>query len=248
MVVHSKMEFDRDVVIKHYKLGTFRAVVNVNVLTTGFDDPEIDLIALLRPTKSPVIHVQTIGRGLRIAKGKDHCLVLDFSGNTERLGPINDIQIKKKGKGRKGGEPITKTCPECAAIVAPAVRICEWCGYKFEFKTALSTKTGNTEVIAKKTNPWVKVDNVLYSVHQKRNSPDMLKVTYICGLRQFVEYVCVEHKGWAGHRAAHWLKFRGLHLSKTVDHAMDNREFLTVPNRIRLDKDGKYTNVVDYSF
>jgi len=242
------MEFDRDTVIRHYKLGTFRAVVNVNVLTTGFDDPEIDLIALLRPTKSPVIHVQTIGRGLRISEGKDHCLVLDFSGNTERLGPINDIQIKKKGKGRKGGEPITKTCPECGTIHAPAVRVCEWCGYKFEFKTALSTKTGNTEVIAKKTNPWVKVDGISYAIHHKRSSPDMLKVTYQCGLRVFHEYVCVEHKGWSGHKAAHWLKYRGVNGCNTSAQAMHNSELLAIPSRIKLDKEGRYTNVVDYSF
>lgn len=248
MVIHSKMEFDRDTVIRHYKLGSFRAIVNVNVLTTGFDDPEIDLIALLRPTKSPVIHVQTIGRGLRIAPNKDHCLILDFSGNTERLGPINDIQIKKKGKGRKGGEPITKTCPECGTIHAPAVRVCEWCGYKFEFKTALSTKTGNTEVIAKKVNPWVKVDDIKYSIHQKKSSPDMLKVTYQCGMRAFVEYVCVEHKGYAGHRAAHWLKFRGLAGEKTAASVLEMSWRLEMPSRIRLDKNGKYTNVVDYSF
>ena len=248
MVVHSKMEFDRDTVIKHYKLGTFRAIVNVNVLTTGFDDPEIDLIALLRPTKSPVIHVQTIGRGLRIAPGKDHCLILDFAGNTERLGPINDITIKKKGKGKGGGEPVMKQCPKCNTLHAPAVRVCEWCGYRFEFKTALSTKTGNTEVIAKQVDPWVKVDDVTYSLHQKKNSPNILKVTYQCGMRQFVQYKCVEHKVYAGHDAKHWLKFRGLDGISTVEQAIEASDKLSKPNRIKLGKNGKYTNVIDYSF
>ena len=92
-LVHSKMEFDRDTEIQKFKEGHYKAVVNVNVLTTGFDDPEIDLIALLRPTQSPVIHVQTIGRGLRISEGKKHCMILDFAGNTKRLGPINDVHI-----------------------------------------------------------------------------------------------------------------------------------------------------------
>jgi hypothetical protein len=76
----------------------------------------------------------------------------------------------------------------------------------------------------------------------------MLKVTYLCGLRQFVEYICVEHKGWAGHRAKHWLKYRGLKGEKTAASALEMSWRLTVPNRIRLDKNGKYTNVVDYSF
>jgi DNA repair protein RadD len=252
MVIHSKMEFDRDTVIRHYKLGTFRAIVNVNVLTTGFDDPEIDLIALLRPTKSPVIHVQTIGRGLRIADGKDHCLILDFAGNTERLGPINDIRIKKKGKGQKGGEAITKRCPECNTIHAPAVRICPHCGYKFEFKSNLAAKSGSIEVIAKKTKPWVKVDKVTYAIHQKRNSPDMIKVSYHCGLRMFQEYICIQHKqgSWAHRRAVNWLQYRGLEDARYADvHAvMDKSHMINTPKQVKLDKNGKYTNIVDYSF
>ena len=248
MVVHSKMEFDRDTVIKHYKLGTFRAIVNVNVLTTGFDDPEIDLIALLRPTKSPVIHVQTIGRGLRIAPEKDHCLILDFAGNTERLGPINDITIKKKSKGKKGGEAITKRCPECNTVHAPAVRFCEFCGHKFEFQVNLTSKSGNKEVIAKKENPWVKVDEVSYVRHKKTNSPDMVKVMHKCGLRVYNYFLCVEHSGHAGYRAGHWLRFRGLTGATTVEEVLRNVDKIKTPSKIRLDKNGKYMNIVDYRF
>ncbi len=248
MVVHSKMEFDRTTVIKHYKKGTFRAVVNVNVLTTGFDDPEIDLIALLRPTQSPVIHVQTIGRGLRIADGKDNCLVLDFAGNTERLGPINDITIKKKGKGRAGGDPITKVCPECAEILAPAVRDCPVCGHKFEFKTALEGTATERDVVSTKEPAWHNVTDVGYGIHRKVGSPKMMVVTYQCGLRAFKEYVCVEHKGYAGHRAKYWLAFRGMEDCQDAEWVVDNSFKLNKPNKIRVDTSGKYTQIVDYAF
>lgn len=248
MVVHSKMEFDRTTVLKHYKQGTFKAVVNVNVLTTGFDDPEIDLIGLLRPTQSPVIHVQTIGRGLRIADGKTNCLVLDFAGNTERLGPINDIQLKKKGKGRQGGEAITKTCPICATIVAPAVRECPECGHKYEFKTALKGSSGGKDVIAGQAPGWQNVKDVTYSIHKKAGSPDMVVVSYQCGLRVFKEYVCVAHKGYSGHKAKHWLSFRGMNDTQDPKWVVEHSHQLKKPNRICVDTSGKYVHIKDYSF
>ena len=248
MVVHSKMEFDRDTVIRHYKLGTFRAIVNVNVLTTGFDDPEIDLIALLRPTKSPVIHVQTIGRGLRIAPNKDHCLILDFAGNTERLGPINDIvpYVKKKTKG--GGEPITKRCPACDTIHHPTKKICDFCGHVFQFKTLLQANAKQVDVIRDKTQVWLKVHDVEYQLYKKTNSPSMVKVTYHCGLRHYHEYVCVEHKGWAGYKAEHWMKFRGVEGCRTALALVHRSDELAVPNRVHIDKTEKYPRIKDYSF
>ena len=248
MVIHSKMEFDRDTVIRHYKLGTFRAIVNVNVLTTGFDDPEIDLIALLRPTKSPVIHVQTIGRGLRIAPDKDHCLVLDFAGNTERLGPINDIVPYKKKKTDGTGEPITKRCPSCDTIHHPTTKICDFCGHVFKFKTLLKGTAKEVDVIRDKEFVWLKVHDVEYKLHKKTNSPSMMKVVYTCGLRTYNEYVCVEHKGWAGHKAKYWLKFRGVEGITTSINAVHNGNLLKRPNRIRIDKRGKYPRIDDYSF
>jgi len=247
MVIHSKMEFDRRVVIDSYKSGIFKCMVNVNVLTTGFDDPEIDLIALLRPTKSPVVHVQTIGRGLRIAPNKDHCLILDFAGNTERLGPINDVHVRKPGKAKKGGDPITKKCPECNTVHHPSVKICDYCGYKFEFKTALTAHSGSLEVIAKKTNGWFKVSDVVYSLHEKANSPDMVKVTYQCGLRQFKEYVCIEHKGYAGHKARHWAQYRGVEAESAAQLIKDSQD-LKSPNRIQVDTHNKYPVITDFSF
>ena len=250
MVIHSKMEFDRATVIRHYKSGTFRCIVNVNVLTTGFDDPSIDLIALLRPTKSPVIHVQTIGRGLRIAEGKDHCLIMDFAGNTQRLGPINDIVPHKKGKGQKGGEPPAKVCPECKAIHHPITKICEFCGHVFKFKTALESKSGKHDVLASSEPYWTKVDAVVYALHKKANTPDMVRVTYNCGLLKYVEYVCIEHKGYAKHRAQYWLQFRGASPTDTTTAKDVVRESGSIknPGRIRVDKSKKYPAIIDYSF
>jgi DNA repair protein RadD len=223
-------------------------MVNVNVLTTGFDDPEIDLIALLRPTKSPVVHIQTIGRGLRPAPGKDHCLILDFSGNTERLGPINDVHIYKKRKGKKGGEPITKRCPVCDTIHHPTKKICEFCGHVFQFKTLLTNTSADRDVIAGTGSAWLKVHDVNYQLYNKKNSPSMVKVVYTCGLRTYNEYVCIEHRGYAGHIAKHWAKFRGVDNVTTAIKLVHKSDELKKPNRILIDKSGKYPRIKEYSF
>jgi DNA repair protein RadD len=243
-VVHSKMEQNRDVVIRDYKSGKYRCLVNVGILTTGFDDPSIDLIGLLRPTQSPVLHVQTIGRGMRKFHGKDHCAVIDFAGNTKRLGPVNSITVKEKGKGT-GGEPITKTCPNCDTIHHPSVRICKWCNYKFQFKHGLSGSDGGA-IIARKTN-WKKVDKVTYEIHKKPYRPDSLKVLYHCGLDVYSDYVFLDSRGYAKFKANHWINYRG-GKADSVDEALGESEIYKIPNRILVDTSAKYPIISDYSF
>jgi DNA repair protein RadD len=63
----------------------------MDVLTTGYDEPAIDAIAMLRPTKSAGLYVQMVGRGFRLHPSKVNTLVLDFAGNVERFGPVDTI-------------------------------------------------------------------------------------------------------------------------------------------------------------
>lgn len=80
-VVHAGMSLEeRRHILQKFKNGEIRVIANVNVLTEGFDDPEVDCIGLIRPTKSLVLYAQMVGRGLRLAKGKRDCLLLDFTG------------------------------------------------------------------------------------------------------------------------------------------------------------------------
>jgi len=246
MVVHSRMEMNRADIIDGFKSGRYRALVNVNILTTGFDVPDIDLIALLRPTQSPNIHVQTIGRGLRIADGKDHCLVLDFAGNTARLGPINNVTVKKRKKG-EGGEPITKTCPDCGLIYHPTAKTCTVCGHVFQFKIGISSSAGGDAIIASNAAKWKNVDTVTYSLHEKPNSPTSVLVRYHCGLQVFKEWICVEHNGFAGHKAKHWMGLR-LGAGKLPENAADllgMADQLSKPRKIKVKTANKYPEIVD---
>ena len=235
--VHS--ESPRDKALEDFKAGKIQAVANVNILTTGFDFPDIDLIVMLRPTKSPVLHVQAVGRGLRKAEGKTHCLVKDFAGNFKRLGPIDDVLVPgESNKGTGDGTMFYKTCPDCEALVAPAVRICS-CGYEFPMKHGLST-TAYKEVVEE----WHNVTGVFYAIHKKSGKPDSLKITYKCGLmKTFTMYVLLEHPGFAGYKAKWWVS---QHWGSDMDQPRstmslyENSKYLRVPTSILVDESNKY--------
>jgi DNA repair protein RadD len=250
-VVHSKMGdygFDRDIVLQKSKDNIYKCIVNVNILTTGYDDPEIDLIAMLRPTCSPVLHVQTFGRGSRISPSKENCLILDFAGNTARLGPINNVLVKKAKKLGEDGEPITKTCPNCNSILAPAVRICPDCSHEFTFEHNLNSNACNLDVIEDGNDHWVPVSQVLYDRNMKIGRPSSVTVTYMCGHKKVTEHVCIEHKGFAKHKADHWLKFRGGIPCDTVEEFMKQADLLQTPTEILVKKKGKYYEIKDSTF
>lgn len=257
-IVHSQMEGDRRIELAQFHLGKYRAMVNVDVLTTGFDEPGIDLIAMLRPTMSPIIHVQTVGRGARVCDGKDHCLFLDFAGNTERLGPINDIKVKQKGAKQPGkGEPITKTCPECSCVHHPSVKVCDGCGYEFPFKEKIQTKSSNVSPVRQSREPlpqpkrWVVVDNITYSIWSKPGKSDSLRVQYRSGLNTFSEWIAYGRKGYGGEVAKNWVKWRwpkGISLPNSVGQLYRESHLLRVPSRVLIDQSGKFTNVMDAEF
>jgi len=108
---------ERKKIIDDYKARKFKYLVNIGVLTTGFDAPHVDVIAILRATESASLLLQIIGRGLRIHPEKKDCLVLDYAENIERHQLENDLftpQIKARKKNK--GEPIEVCCPLCNAV------------------------------------------------------------------------------------------------------------------------------------
>lgn len=200
----------RDDAIADFKAGKYLCAVNNNVLTTGFDYPAIDLIVMLRPTESPGLWVQMLGRGTRPFATKLNCLVLDFAGNTARLGPINDPILPREPGSKGTGEAPVKVCSMCASYVHASVPVCEYCGYEFPKQVKIQHVASTAELI-RDDSPVVEVfavTNVTYHLHQKEGKPDMVKVNYVCGLRMFSEWVCFEHGGFARRKAEQWWKAR----------------------------------------
>lgn len=168
--------------------GTVRSkplkyLANVNVLTTGFDAPNIDCVVLLRPTASTSLYVQMVGRGFRLAPGKTDCLILDYGGNVVRHGPVNDLLIANDGP-EKHKPP--RRCPKCRTVIPYRQQVCPECGYVFpppeERKPPkLSAHSTTKDIIGerKKANDITyTVLDTHYFVHRPKNpdSPDLLRI------------------------------------------------------------------------
>jgi superfamily II DNA or RNA helicase len=138
--------FEREEIFKRYRAGVTRVICSIGVLTAGVDE-DVRCIIIARPTKSPILWVQIIGRGLRRAEGKDHLLILDHSGNSLRLGTVDQIFFDTLHDGQGGPDlwsdeereaaalakqSLPKLCPECAAVIARHELKCSQCGHEFK--------------------------------------------------------------------------------------------------------------------
>ena len=240
---------ERDQIVAAFKKGEIRCLASMGVLTTGFNAPAVDLIAMLRPTKSAGLFVQMAGRGTRLAEGKDNCLVLDFAGNVARHGPIDAVKPKEPGKG--DGEAPVKVCPDCDSILAAAIRECPDCGHLFpppEIKIEASAST--LEILSSGKPQWVAVTGVAYDLHEKPGKPPSLRVDYRCGLMRHREWVCIEHTGYAREKAVAWWRRRAPNrpVPATVEQALRQSDDLLVPAEIALRPCGRFTEVVDARF
>lgn len=270
-------EGDRDRFLDQFAKGQIRALVNNNILTTGFDAPFVDLILMLRPSGSSRLWVQMLGRGTRpcfapgfdletqqgrlasiAASHKQDCLVLDFANNILRLGPINDPVIpKQKGKGPAGVAPV-KLCPQCKTWNHSSVRFCTFCKdprYEFVFQTKLKVEASTQQLIKAKAveMPIVetfKVDHITYTIHHKGDTP-ILKATYYCGLQKFTDFVCLEHPSgnFALKRARDWWRERtSMPIPETVDEALDVADKLQCPTHLEIWINQKYPTIQRYCY
>jgi DNA repair protein RadD len=101
---------ERDAIVKRFKGREIKFLVNVSVLTTGFDAPHVDVIAILRPTESVSLYQQIVGRGLRLFEGKHDCLVLDYTGVPH---DIFAPEIHER-RPREDAVPVKVGCPDCS--------------------------------------------------------------------------------------------------------------------------------------
>lgn len=136
---------ERDAVISQFKEQKIKFLVNIAVLTTGFDAPHVDLIAILRPTESVSLYQQIVGRGLRLSPGKSDCLVLDYTGAGHDIFTPEIAEDKPSSTA----VPVKVVCPQCGStndfwglkdedgeVIEHYGRKCAFidCGYRFRFK------------------------------------------------------------------------------------------------------------------
>lgn len=247
---------ERDRLIQEYRVGRLRALTSMGVLTTGFDAPETDLLVLLRPTCSPGLFVQMVGRGMRVAPGKANCMILDFAGNTLRHGPIDQIEAWTP-RPRSGGDAPAKVCPDCETICATSVRECPECGYEFPFDSKPKHESVAADAPILSTDRTaiaerVAVSDVLYCIHQGRDGkPNTLRADYYAGyLKAASEWLCFDHSGYPRAKAAAWWIRRapGSLVPENVATAFARRDELQSPIALSVDTRAKYPEIKSYEF
>ena len=251
VVIHSKKTGKHnDDALEAYQRGEVRAAVNMNSLTTGVDHPPLDLIACLRSTMSTGLWVQMLGRGtrpfdwfklspqdqLRLMRFegfvKSDCLVLDYAGNTARLGPINDPVIPRmRGQGAAGDAPV-KICGSCGVYNHTSARVCVACGQAFDIDLGIAKKASNLEVL-RSDLPQIEPFDVQFCIltaHTgKQSGRNMVKVAYTCGLRTFYEHISVEAAGFWGKKSRDWLRQRW----GEPWEGMTNADLISLANQMR---------------
>ena len=193
---------EREQMLADFKSGKIKALTNANVLTTGFDYPDIDLIAMLRPTMSASLYVQMAGRGMRVKSHTDHCLVLDFAGVVASHGPITNIQPPKKG-GDGNGEAPVKVCDACGELVHISAVACPACGALFPEPVKKSMSLRNDDIMGLECQE-LEVTTWNWRTHiSKASGKLMLAITYYGDLsdKPITEYLPVLHDGYAGQKA-----------------------------------------------
>lgn len=244
---------ERDRILTDFKAGRITALTNANVLTTGFDAPGIDLIAMLRPTMSPGLYVQMAGRGLRVAPGKTDCLVLDFAGVVEQHGPITAVKPPPK-KGDKVGEAPVKVCDHCQEICHLSVRVCPACGEAFPEPVKETLKLHNHDImgiegIDMEVTAWQ------WRKHISRASGrEMLAVTYYGSLSDapVTEYLAVTHDGYAGEKSRRLLAEIAHQAGVTLDylvvvalnHMAQQMTEGRPPKMIEYRREGKFFTII----
>ena len=152
---------ERKVLERRFRSGEVKVACSVRTLTTGVDWP-VSCIIDAAPTRSEMLHVQKIGRGLRVNPGTEDLIILDHAGNSLRLGLVTDIHHSELDKTLKGekqktkpqAEKLPKACANCGALHTGL--LCPYCGHERKPIAGVETAEGELIQISGKAAPPTK--------------------------------------------------------------------------------------------
>jgi DNA repair protein RadD len=254
--IHSRMpQQDRREALAKFECGETEFLINVGILTEGWDSPKVNLIMMARPTLSPGLYVQMIGRGARLHEGKKDLLVLDLVNNSEVHGVPWDPFVKE-GKGDRQPH---KICPKCGLLITDrAVKVCPDCQYKFPEREVPAPKPlvdvgpaslrefddGGREA---RVYAW----DAFFYVSKAGN--EMLKFTLDTSLGKINEYLDFDANGsaWGQKRARVWWRARArggaLGPPETCEEAKARCHELFIPEKVTIRKDKGFWKVLRWS-
>ena len=225
-------DMDRAAIKRGFHDGSIEVVVNISTLTTGVDW-DVRCIVLARPTKSEMLFVQIMGRGLRTANGKDHLLVLDHSDNHLRLGFVTDIDVQHeelyKGGDRRASATdrirLPKECPSCSFLKPPGTAKCPACGFTAVAHSKIEPTPGELKELQRKKkeeetyiNPRVFYSELLAYADMKGYNPGWASHKFQAkfghwpnGMRDVQHAAAVSDKteSWIRSQQIRWVKSKG---------------------------------------
>jgi DNA repair protein RadD len=239
--------------IAAYRRGEITCLCGCNIFTTGFNVPEVDMIAFLRPTKSPGLYVQMAGRGTRYADGKTDCLVLDFARNVQRLGPVDDPTIPEAKEGgedkerSKSAPTEMKACPECNTYTLASDSYCSQCGHVFERESspAKHGTIASDMPIMSADLTWLDVVGASARTHYKDGSPPSLRILYRTAGGEFVpQWLPFQHPRARYFAQRTWRDLGGHQPEpQTAGEALGRMKELQRPSHIGVKRSGQYWRV-----
>lgn len=257
-IVHSKMPLaQRRLALEAFENGHTQFIVNVGVLTTGWDSTAIDCVMLCRPTKSPALYVQMVGRGLRIHEGKKDVLILDMANNCKMHGdpadPVIEIpQIKSPDKAPQ------KHCPKCKEMMHAASTECPACGFIFEVEKKQdyngNIKMNTVDFKAKvKSKPFMfTISDGGMEIYTSKKGNKMIKIwlqdnTFVPPkfINVFWQFEIDAHEYARKKARLEWFNLTGTKPPETSKEAMDRESeiYMNIPERIEAIQDGDYLKV-----
>jgi len=251
--LHSDMTTrERDHAQEDFESGRVRHLVFVSIVSEGYDYPPIDCVVLMRPIKSPVLYVQTVGRGLRPAEGKENLLVIDYGRVIETIGPLDRPLVPVKGK-RKAEKAPVKFCPDCFEYIAMASRQCPICLHDFGIDgsplKSLTVKARFGGSLLSSRQKEIAIRSVSMSRFISKNGNECLKMTYHPEnlLDTAVNEFFVWGTDWGYKKAQKRLMELQVALMANCSEQATMR-INRVPRSIEVDLSGKYPEIKKISF
>ena len=261
LIVGAMSVGDRRKSVTDFKSGRRRIAVTVAAALTGFDVPDLDLIASCRPTLSPIIHTQSIGRGTRPADGKVDCLVLDFAGNVPTFGPAHAPHFDPHGQPLGGVAP-WRPCPICATYNHFSSATCDHCGATLAVRrqiTAADLEFGSISwhremraieaLVAARGPVELPVESLALHAYRKKSAPNSVScmISFSLGGDAIVRVWTKQFD--TPYWIRRWSDLLGdKPATRSLQDACHRRDELVRPAAVSIEKDGEFWRVVDIDY
>lgn len=264
--VHSKMsQKDQGAAIELFRDGPVRHLSFVSIFSEGYDQPSVDCVVFMRPTRSAVRYVQTCGRGLRLFPDKQNCLILDYAQVIRECGPLDDPKIREKGQTRASLDEEGKGmrfCPSCLFYHSIKDAFCPSCSHEYVVEErdpvkSLTTKSDEGQLLLKGDDKpqWLDVVAARASWHSAKSGRECIKVIYY--LKKLLadpvsDFILIDNSPFIKKKMQDKLKsafaikkeFENVSdLLNAVKIAISQRKF---PREVQVAKQGKYINILGY--